>query len=298
MKELQQQAEKKESEEQKEKGDKHSSKNSSTESLTEKPKDKKKTSPFKFLQDNIVEKMKKIPKPNEIKEMIQEKVNRDSQSEPTSSRYSQEYVFETEGKSDSDKHSETLQGDLPPVIKLDSPDLLSVEIAVDAAILSYKEQSSMKKVPSVEQFAAHVGNQTHDSEVELLADQSSSKTGSGAHSALRKLQDEHHEEESSDTVLSRKSFSEESEELVTSSVELSQERKIETSTTSSVELSQERKIETSTVSNVQSEAFSNINLTPDEVGIVFSRKIKPKGKKKKKSKFNVNVLKFQKLSLF
>ena len=247
------------------KEEKHSSKNSSTESLTERSKDKKKTSPFKFLQDNIVEKMKKIPKPNEIKEKIQEKISRDSQSEPNSSRYSQEYVFETEDMCSDDKQAVTSSSNLPPVIKLDSPDLISIEVAIEAIKLS--DKANMKKIPSVEQFAAAVGEQNNESEIEL-SDQSANKTCSGAHSALRKLQDEHHEEENSDTVLSRKSFSEDSVELVTSS-ELSQEKKTDADS--------ER-------GSVPSENLNKVNIIPEEEGLVFSRKMKPKGKKKKKGK--------------
>ena len=207
--------------------------------------------------------MKKIPKPNEIKEKIQEKINRDSQGEVRSSKYNQEYVFETE--SDGDKGQQTVSStiDLPPVIKLDSPDLLSIEVAIDAIKMADKEKASMKNIPSVEQFAALVGKERNGSESEILANQSSSKTGSGAHSALRKLQDEHDEEENSDAVLSRKSFSEDSVELTTS-----------------VELSQERKTDTETMRG--SFPLETINaVIPEEEGIVFSRKIKAKGKKKK-----------------
>ena len=238
--------------------DKSSSKNSSTESLTDKPKDKK-TSPLKFLQENLVEKMKKIPKPNEIKEKIQ-KMNRDSQGEPSTSKYNQEYVFDRETSSNEEIKTVSVASDLPPVIKLDSPDLMSIEVAIDAI------KMDMKKRSSVEQFASLVDSESQqNNEAETMSYQSTSKTGSGAHSALKRLQSEHLEEENSDTVLHRKSFSEDSVELTTSDLHSSNEIKTDVSDTG-----QSFPLQTATA------------VMPEEEGIVFSRKIKHKGKKKKK----------------
>ena len=265
LQELHDEKDKRESQELRaERDEKSSSKHSSTESLTDKPKDKK-TSPLKFLQENLVEKIKKIPKPNEIKEKIHEKINRESQGEPGMSKYNQEYVFETENTSNEKIKTVSVSTDLPPVIKLDSPDLISIEVAIDAI------KMDMKKRPSVEQFAALVGSENPESEAEIMGNQSGSKTGSGAHSALRKLQDEHLEEENSDTVLHRKSFSEDSVELTTS------------------DLSQEIKTEVTDNRQTLPLEMSNIVL-PGEEGIVFSRKIKPKGRKKKKGEPKIWLL--------
>lgn len=254
-----------------EKDEKGSSKNSSTESLNEKTKEKK-SSPLKFLQENLVEKMKKIPKPNEIKEKIQEKINKDTQGESRSSKYNQPYVFETVGNSNEENQTVTAT-DLPPVIKLDSPDLMSIEVAIDAIKIDMK----YKNKPSVEQFAALVDSDNREHETEVSVDRSAHKTASGAHSALRKLQDEHLEEENSDTVLSRKSFAEDSIEL-----------------TRSAEVNREKSDHLGDEVVRGSFPLETYNVVvPGEEGIVFSRKIKAKGKKKKKaqkdSKSNLNL---------
>ena len=197
--------------------------------------------------------MKKIPKPTEIKEKIQ-KMSRDSQGEPSTSKYNQEYVFEKETGTNDDVNTVSVATDLPPVIKLDSPDLISIEVAIDAI------KMDMKKRPSVEQFAALVGSESQQS-----AKQTTSKTGSGAHSALQRLQSEHLEEENSDTVLHRKSFSEDSIELTTSDLHESHVIRTEVP-----EYRPSFPLQTS------------IAPLPAEESIVFSRKVKHKGKKKKK----------------
>lgn len=188
------------------------------------------TSPFKF--GNILDKMKNIPKPAEIKDKIQEKLHLDTKKDQP---FSKGYVVSETTASQARGATIVSPGEaLPPVVQLNSPNLISVEVALP----SQSDTADRSEKP--------VENQT----------------GTGASSALARLQSEHMEDENNEPVYRFGQHAESESDPVN---RLSGNTDFE-----------KQKLE---------DRLSSIDVTVDEGDIVFSRKAKMKHKKKKTSKY-------------
>lgn len=188
------------------------------------------TSPFKL--GNILDKMKNIPKPAEIKDKIQEKLHLDSKKDQP---FSKGYVVNNTTASQAREATVVSPGEaLPPVVQLNSPSLISVEVALPSQL----DMADWSEKPVIKQ------------------------TGTGASSALARLQSEHMEDENSEPVYRFGQHAESESDPVN---RLSQNTDVEI-----------QKLE---------DRLSNIDVTADEGDIVFSRKAKVKHKKKRTCKY-------------
>ena len=138
-------------------------------------------SPFKKFQGNIFDKVKQIANPSVLVDKVQEKLNVEKKTESTGMTGTSRQTSES---------GSTQHEDLPPVIQLDSPDLMTIEIGQMAL-----EDSSPERIDGA------IGSDVNQSDRQ--------RTGSGAFSALARLQEDHLTEENSDPVYRIANHSEE-----------------------------------------------------------------------------------------
>lgn len=153
-------------------------------------------SPFKFFQENLLDKMKNIPKPAVIKDKIQEKFNLDLKMDqkPISKGY---VVSDKEATLPEDQ---TDSSPLPPVVQLISPSLISVEVALPP-VKNNIDISKNTDVFTKRGEGVVVENTEQRTEVSDYNNESPQPvTGSGPASALARLQEDQREEENSKPV--------------------------------------------------------------------------------------------------
>lgn len=138
-------------------------------------------SPFKIFQGNLLDKVKQIANPALIVDKVQEKLN----SEKKSSELEQKAV-------QGNKKEVSLPEDLPPVVSLNSPDLLTISIGGSTIGSSSPEELTSN------QAQASCSDIQHSELTESANPSGVRRTGSGAFTALARLQQEHNTEEKSD----------------------------------------------------------------------------------------------------
>ena len=200
-----------------------------------------------MLQGNFFDKVKKIPKPSVIKEIIQEKLKIDSKPDQPISKYdSQSYLFNEDTEPIETTPQSSPPGALPPVIELDSPELMKLKVHSNDTYDGQNADKSLE-VQNISHFEGFSDLASDRSlETEISADQSTKlkKTGTGAFSALARLQEDHEQDEKAGPVY---------------------------------------RISAELDKNVR-DPFSYVTQDNEEDSIVFSKKNKGKAKKKKKGK--------------
>ncbi|XP_060581801.1 tectonin beta-propeller repeat-containing protein 2-like [Ruditapes philippinarum] len=158
---------------------------SKDETIEKKPEHVEK-SPFKVFQGNIFEKVKQIANPVVLVDKVQEKLHIEKKAEH----------FGTAGVNCQTSESNSAKDeDLPPVVQLNSPDLMTIEVGQMALADS-----------SPERLDGAIGN-SFDTQPGRQSEKQ--RTGSGAFSALARLQEDHQAEENSDPVYRIANHSEE-----------------------------------------------------------------------------------------
>ncbi|XP_053393854.1 tectonin beta-propeller repeat-containing protein 2-like isoform X2 [Mercenaria mercenaria] len=138
-------------------------------------------SPFKKFQGNLFEKVKQIANPSALVDKVQEKLIIDKKTET---------IMLRERSGPSVERVSQEREDLPPVIQLDTPDLLTIEIGQLAIEDSSPEMISDSQTGAIGyDISVTSGNQSD-----------LKRTGSGAFSALARLQEDHQNEEKSEPV--------------------------------------------------------------------------------------------------
>ncbi|KAH3859308.1 tectonin beta-propeller repeat-containing protein 2-like isoform X2 [Dreissena polymorpha] len=135
--------------EREEKDTKHSTNNTESRQTTKLDDDAKSKSPLKVLKGNILEKVKSIPKPYEIKDLITEKLV-DLRNESISIKVV------------NDKSSRDISppGVLPPVIRLSSPDLPKIEISSGVPVGNAPVQSVPNQSDARIETGSAIGSQS------------------------------------------------------------------------------------------------------------------------------------------
>ena len=98
-------------------------------------------SPFKRFQENLIEKVKHIPKPAEIKDKLQEKLQLETKLQMETVRPS-----DLQAAKGGVVRDISPPGALPPVVKLNSPELVKIEINPD--IPGSQETSPERQMPA------------------------------------------------------------------------------------------------------------------------------------------------------
>ena len=200
-----------------------------------------------------MDKVKQLSSPSVLKEKLQNKLKSDHKSDTLPSKYeSQGYVFDQDEDHTKEDEQAAFSGTLPPVIELASPELMKLKLDTLNIIEDKTEDKSLEiqSIPYIEGFADLSSGRSLEKEITEDQSVNIKRAGTGAISALAKLQEDHKQDEIADPVYR----------------------------ISGVELDK----------NVR-DPFSFVVPEAEDDSIVFSKKSKGKTKKKKKGKVSCKI---------